>query len=445
MGKDLRVLIAEFLQKINQHEGAIGLLERARASSPRKIDILAALMQLYHLTEKDQQLLEIIQEIENLHPDNLEHKWWGSRILIAINQYKSALQYLRHLESKMTFNDQGHALLGVVLLNLEHWEEAENNLRSALEIAPWNADACKGMVDLLFRTARFDEIYPFLAQHIQKSPDQYPGYVFMADHIYEGRFDPKGSLEWYQRGLELTNYRHALEYQKLYLACNNLFDGLLDRYVRALIDSGENDKALTLIQTDRKNRPDKTVPISRLADYHIKLGNYTTAETLARKTTKNRRFSSSWSLLAWALAKQGRFSEAIQNAEITIGKYPTAFAWSVLGNIYIEMEDWNGAINSFHKVLAYSAYDLEGLEKIGYGYSQTGQLDQALEAYETLVKISPLNADAWVELGEVYNKVGRVGDSVAALERALTFERLPEERKQEALALLATVKRDASQ
>ncbi|MFH2102742.1 MAG: tetratricopeptide repeat protein [Chloroflexota bacterium] len=446
MGKDLRVFIAEFLQKINQHEGAIGLLEQARALAPEKQDVLLALGRIYYQKGEFRQSIEIYKKIEKLYPGNQHLKWELGTALLATSQFDAALPYFQHFESRAIPNDQVLALLGIVLLNLDRGVEAENYLRNALEITPWNADACKGMLDLLRRTGRFDEIIPFLDQYIQKTPDQFPGYGFMAIHLHNDRFDPKASLEWYQLGLGLTNYRHAKKYELAYIACQGLFETLVRGYVNALVVTNQSDRALRLIQSERRKRAFDSQPYLHLINYYLSTEDYISAEKLTRKSIVSHNLPESRLMMALALMRQNRVDDAFSHAKYVTEKDPLLlYAWLVLGDIQICQKKWQDAIYSIQKFLSLQPYDPDGLYSLATCYWQMNQLEKAIFAFETLVKISPLNADAWVELGEVYNKVGRVGDSVAALERALTFERLPEERKQETLALLATVKRDASQ
>lgn len=441
MTNNLRIKLADFLQKMGQTERAIGLLERARVASTKDKDVLLALGRTYYRLGRFHESLVIYQETEALYPDDTSLKWEIGTAFLSTGHYEAALTYFQLFETGGVPNDQVHALLGTTLLNLERWVEAEGYLRSALEIAPWNADACKGMIDLLRRSGRFDEIRPFLEEYIEKAPDQYPGYAFLAMHIHEDLYDPAGSLEWYERGLGRTDYRHAKEYRKFYMVCQNLYDSLLRNYVLALVECNKSDQALTLIRAERRKRPGDFGPISHLIDYHLALESYTVAERLARKSMKKHKTSAGWLLLALSLSRQGRNDEALVQARRATEMDPLLlYAWLVLADTQIARDEWQDAISDIRRFLTFMPYDPDGLKSLAFCYKQMNQLEQAVEVYGKLVKISPLNAEAWAGLGDVYHKLGRSGEAIAALERALSFGRLSEEHEREAQALLAEAK-----
>lgn len=56
-------------------------------------------------------------------------------------------------------------------------------------------------------------------------------------------------------------------------------------------------------------------------------------------------------------------------------------------------------------------------------YYLSGDLDKALEAFQTVIKIKPTKAAAWVNIGAVHNRQGRYHDAVRSLRKGIQRDR----------------------
>ena len=152
--------------------------------------------------------------------------------------------------------------------------------------------------------------------------------------------------------------------------------------------------------------------------------------------------------LASIYARRGEYGRAGAVLRDFIRRYPDqARAKTALGNVYLQTHRYAEAIRIYQQLLAEPDADVADLQgRIGYAYTQAGQLERAAEAYGALVTARPDSLQARFQLGQLYEQLERpmaaraeyqqilMRDSTRAdvrheLARALFFADRPEEAR----------------
>lgn len=123
------------------------------------------------------------------------------------------------------------------------------------------------------------------------------------------------------------------------------------------------------------------------------------ASALARRRT-----ATDWRLLADELWDNKDWPGLINHSLRWTQAFPEdALAWLQLGVAYFESGQYDEAIEAYKEALRNSntAYLWN---KLGLAYNDSGQFDEAIEAYKEAIRIYPEYADAWFHLGVTYRQ-----------------------------------------
>jgi tetratricopeptide (TPR) repeat protein len=82
-----------------------------------------------------------------------------------------------------------------------------------------------------------------------------------------------------------------------------------------------------------------------------------------------------------------------------------------------DQKDWQGVIDHMAKVIEEQPWEDQAYNLSGFAYRKLGKYNQALEFYDTALKLNPHNLGALEYLGEAYLDMDRPKDAQAMLER----------------------------
>jgi tetratricopeptide (TPR) repeat protein len=121
-------------------------------------------------------------------------------------------------------------------------------------------------------------------------------------------------------------------------------------------------------------------------------------------------FGMPYSNLALTYLTQGQYAEAILLYQKSIGLLNSdkdkALSWNGLGNAYRCINDYANAVAAFHK-----AAELD---------PETAGMRDGTDTF--LTGQSPRNAQAWDDLGELFSKMGSIGEAIEAFHKAIELE-----------------------
>jgi len=441
--------VSNFYIKANHPHKAVRFLEIVLKISPVDGDLHLMLAAAQKAAGLRNESIRTVKNTIKVFPED-PHILWGLGVwLLQFGRPAEALEYLvQYLDNWTDKNNKGslanvYAVIGLCHLRLKKWQEAEEFLYKSREMAPWDLDACLGIAALYNYTDRFEKIPALLNEYIQRWPDLYPPYYWMGQHYQYMLRRPKDSIEWYQKALEKTIDLDARNYCEVYVEASNLFDVLLNEYIDALIACGETSLILTEIQKYERYGIGLSVESRRrLIDVNVDLRDFAQAEKFAKSTPRAlKNMPEILSSIAHMEYKRGEIDKAlsiIRQALLIDAEFPQALA--TLGSIQVDNGMWDSAIKTYELLISRFPFVTNWLNQLGLCYLSINQIEMARKYYEEIVQYDELDADAWVDLGDVYLKLGNHNQAILAFQRALKYDWLDSKKRERALQAIGQLK-----
>ena len=123
------------------------------------------------------------------------------------------------------------------------------------------------------------------------------------------------------------------------------------------------------------------------------------------------------------LYNQGQLSAAIKHAKILTQQYPDAFlAWNVLGAAAAQTGQLDEAIIAFQKVIAIKPDYADAYSNMGNALKEKGALENAIQAYSSAISIRPDFAEAYNNMGTTLQEQGKLEEAIEAYNKALAIK-----------------------
>ena len=87
---------------------------------------------------------------------------------------------------------------------------------------------------------------------------------------------------------------------------------------------------------------------------------------------------------------------------------------------FLKSRQFNEAISLFQQAIAQDPYNVKLHESLASAYILAKEFDLAVEQLERILRISPQNVNAMINLGAMYNKVGNHAQAADILRRGLS-------------------------
>ncbi len=248
-----------------------------------------------------------------------------------------------------------------------------------------------------------------------------------------GALDPTYALPWYYLGdtyrvlnrqeQAINAYERAAELDPAYSAT---WSNLGDLYAA----SDRLEEAITAYQRTIALNPTNSWAYHHLGDIFAQRGDHEAALTYYRQATERHRQDHdralAWSSLGDVYRALRRFEEAI-NAYQQANRFDPAYAWPYhnLGLIYEAQEQLDLALTHYQQAIHHHLRNRERAalwDRLGNIYQRLGRHEEAVAAYRRVIELEPRQAVPWNSLGMVYRALNRLDDSIAAYERAIELD-----------------------
>lgn len=431
-------VLAKIYIFFNRPLRAIACLENALQVSPRNQALFFSLARAYQILGKWDDLIFSLEKALDINPDDLSIHWRIGILALDVRHNDKALEHLLYCYNKTPKDNnillaRRQALLGASLILAKDWINAEKHLSEARLLASWDLDVCSATIQLYLCNKRSKDILDFIDGYISEYPTLYPFYSWKGDYFQYILRQPIKSLEFYRLALNKILYKKARNFCDGYAFTNNMFDEILDRYVEALVAAGHSPAVLTEIQKyENYKLGTKISSIKRKISYYALTRNFEEAEnflnSLDVKFTESTEFLSS---IAFLRNKEGKFSEAIEIIEKVIKNDKDYIeAYQVLGEIQISSKQWQAALATYTYLSNRDFYTAFQMKMIGLCYFHLGNLEKAIEFYKECLLHDEFDAEAWIDLGDIYKNQRNTEMALSAYQNALKFDWLDIEKRQ---------------
>jgi tetratricopeptide (TPR) repeat protein len=113
----------------------------------------------------------------------------------------------------------------------------------------------------------------------------------------------------------------------------------------------------------------------------------------------------------------------------------------ILGNIYMNRNELDKAAETYQKLIAFQPGSLEAHSTLAYIYAQQGQLAQAIEENQTVLKLSPNDPNVWNVHKNLAVLYAQEGDLAAAINSAqIAATTAPSDTKTQLLGYVAQLR-----
>jgi tetratricopeptide (TPR) repeat protein len=99
-----------------------------------------------------------------------------------------------------------------------------------------------------------------------------------------------------------------------------------------------------------------------------------------------------------------------------------ALMWTILGNAYDELDEYEESVKAHKKSLELDANSHETWTNLGATYRHMKEYDKAESAYQESLKLSPDYPEAHASLGALYIYQGKNEEAIKSLERAIELD-----------------------
>ncbi len=281
--------------------------------------------------------------------------------------------YERAVEINPDFHDAWF-LRGILLGNLERYEEALASFERAVAIKPDFHDAWFLRGILLGNLERYEEALASFERAVAIKPDFHDA--------------------WFLRGILLGN---------------------LERYEEALASF---ERAVAI-------KPDfhdawflRGILLGNLERYEEALASFERAVAIKPDLHE------AWNNRGVSLDNLGRYDEAVASYEQAVAIKPDKHeAWNNRGLSLDNLGRYDEAVASYEQAVAIKPDKHEAWNNRGLSLSNLGRYDEAVASYEQAVAIKPDKHEAWNNRGLSLSNLGRYDEAVASFDTALTIKR----------------------
>jgi tetratricopeptide (TPR) repeat protein len=415
-------------------EGAILAYDEALKIEPENTTILiqkalelSVLGRVNESTGTYERALTLLDE--NLKKDPDDAKAWQRKasVLRSLNRQNESIEaYEKTLEAfnkrieKNPKDADAWIGKGNVLTNLGMWDEGRDAYNKAIEIDPLDYRAWGMKAEVIGRTGDLNESVEAYDKTIELIPSantrELASYWMTKAEVLAyagGRWEE--ALAAINHSLELepksrTNWRFKAD---------------------ILSQLGRKDEAVEAFDEALKQNPEdaeswlwKASLLVEMKRYNESLEAYDKAiELIPENNTED--LAQSWLSKGWALNKTGRHDEARAAFQKSRGFYDAAISKNAgdtrlmqqKGLVLFELGRYDEAIEVYDQVLKNSSSIEHSTTKtsawIGKGDAlrAQGKNEDALEAYNKVIEISPIFSNAWHGKGEAQKALGQVGNA----------------------------------
>ena len=122
------------------------------------------------------------------------------------------------------------------------------------------------------------------------------------------------------------------------------------------------------------------------------------------------------------LYDQSKFKDVVEEARILANKYPDEFIiWNILGAAYKNLGRLENAIDAFNKVIKLNPSFAYGFNNLGTVLKELGRLNEAIDAFKKALLLKPDCADTLIDIGNTLQDMGKLEEAIEAYTKSIAL------------------------
>ena len=332
--------------------------------------------------------------------------------------YKNELSLFKHVIAHNPRSWAAHQNVGMALLKLNQFEEAERHLRNSLEIFPLNVKAFRNMGEALKGQQRYEEALKWYGTAIKLEPEEPLNHAGIGTVFFR--------MERYPEAV--SSIKRALELQPDFETAPGLHS-LIAQGLRKMGRHGEADRhfELSIKLSLEMNPHDPGVLFSRAEDLRGRKLNEESLKWYRSAIEVDPDFALAYAAMGDSLYKLGRYPEAVSSIKRALELQPD---FPMAPTLRYLMGRALRGIGPSHDVQNQTNSTMKsGLSNAGTFFSRAENLrgqkryEESLKWYRDTIEADPDFALAYAGMGDSLYRLGRYEEAVSSMKRV--FELMP--------------------
>lgn len=420
---------------------------------------------------KTQQALEKAQVLVAQQPESLAGRQALANALAMVGRIAEAESVLKSALELHPGTEKLYCHLGGVQLVAEKWAAAQQSFEQALAIDPASPSAALGVALTMEGIGRFDDAQRFYERCLKSNPSAPLNVWLGLAHLYNrnGAFDEAidllesrvtSAIEnplahialaaayigaerkeqavvqlelarqfvanddhlllWIARAFrELDQLEDALE--TLNAVSSDSAQAARLELAEIMIDSGQQDKAVDLLEQASRSAQTPWVPKRRLVNLKLTEGKFEEAMALAREIASIDGVPlEELDRLGAAFEERERFVEALLLYKAARERYPHEAAPAYrLGVLHAAMESFDESARELKRLLDISPRHPAALKLLCIVYTKQNNWEDAAEVGQALIDSSESSIEDILWVSSVIERAGRTDDAIAAYQSVI--------------------------
>jgi len=391
IGPDWNVLIrvAELYEKLGNLDAAVSSIEKLISLDPANVSLQKILIDFYQKSNKPDNALEVVNDILELTPDDLDARERKAQILIsqekwdlAADEYNYILKqknvpleikvrigasyFNRSLKDssltkvtkeffqtidKDTLDWQVKMFLGAVAINEKRDSAAIEYFKVTTDLARWNVDAWIRLGGLYFDNKKYEEAVKVMDEAIELFPDDFTINLILGLSL-----------------AQLDKHSEAKPYLKKSVELNPNDLNSLSSYAYTLSQLKENDLAINYLKQALTIKPDDVNLLGTLGLIYDAMKMWTECDSVYERAlqidSQNALVNNNF---AYSLSERGeRLKDALTMAEIAIAADPNNTSYlDTIGWVYFKLGNYSEAKDNLEKAIEIGGERAVMLEHLG--------------------------------------------------------------------------------
>lgn len=429
IGPDWNVLIrvAELYEKLGNLDSAVLSIEKLISLDPANVSLQKILIDLYQKSNKPANALEVVNDIIELTPDDLDARERKAQILIsqdkwdlAADEYNYILKqknvpleikvrigasyFNRSLKDssltkitkeffqtidKDTLDWQVKMFLGAVAINEKRDSAAIEYFKAATDLARWNVDAWIRLGGLYFDNKKYEEAVKVMDEAIELFPDDFTINLILGLSL-----------------AQLDKHLDAKPYLKKSVELNPNDLNSLSAYAYTLSQLKENDLAINYLKQALAIKPDDVNLLGTLGLIYDAMKMWTECDSVYERAlqidSQNALVNNNY---AYSLSERGeRLKDALRMAEIAIAVDPNNTSYlDTIGWVYFKLGNYREAKVNLEKAIEIGGERAVMLEHLGDVMFKLGDTQKAKALWQKAYDLDNTNVTlkSKIDKGEI--------------------------------------------
>lgn len=321
-----------------------------------------------------QEAVDAYAEALRINPSFENAKENTAKSLMWLGRFNDAEEYYKRIVANDAYSFKAHLSLGTIYSDLKRYDEAIEELSTALKLSPNSAVAYHALGRIYIKVGKYNEAIDVYTKYLSKYPGDYRAYYNIGMALYNLNKN-KEAIEAFERALEIQPNYFEAKYN-----IGVIFD-----------EMSKTEEAIKVFREVIDAKPD---------------------------------FVDAYNNLGIILSTKERYLEALNVYIGGLKKNPNSYSlYYNMGLTLSAMKRYDDAVEAFRNAIDIKSDEYEIYYHYGTALTQTERYSEAAAAFKKAIKYKPDYAECHYNLSVVYSIMRKYDYAVESLEKAISLNK----------------------